>query len=434
VEKGRTVSTDFDVAIIGGGPAGSAMGAYLGRAGLDTVVLERELFPRPHVGESLVPSSTRVFRDLDLLPKMEAHKFPHKYGAAWTAENASHFHQTDWDGLQGEDYADFQFSEREQEGVAMDYTYHVDRGAFDLMLLQHAHELGATVWEGVKVPHVDFSGCHPEVAYTVGKKESKLSAKLVIDASGRHTLVGSQQGWKIKDEVFDQFALHTWFEGYDRGVVAKEVWQIPITETITSIGVVTQKRHFARRKSDQEEFFWANIDTRPELGEALRDAEQLRPLKTEGDYSYAMSKIVDDNIMLIGDAGRFVDPIFSTGVSIAMNSARFASFDVIAAAEKGDFSRSAFANFETTIRQGTKNWYDFITVYYRLNVLFTAFVAHPKYRLDVLKLLQGDVYDDASPPVLDKMRNIVTAVESNPDHVWHPLLNELTNDAFRPTF
>jgi 1H-pyrrole-2-carbonyl-[peptidyl-carrier protein] chlorinase len=444
-------TTDFDVAIIGGGPAGSAMGAYLGRAGLDTVVLERELFPRPHVGESLVPSSTRVFRDLDLLPKMEAHRFPHKYGAAWTAANASNFYQTDWAGLQGEDYADFQFSEREQEGVAMDYTYHVDRGKFDLMMLQHAHELGATVWEGVRVPGVDFSGETPEVAYTVGKKEAKFSARMVVDASGRNTLIGDQEGWKIKDPVFDQFALHTWFDGYDRGTVAKEgredyiyihflpvsntwVWQIPITDTITSIGVVTQKRHFARRKSDQEEFFWTNLETRPDFAGALRDATQLRPLKTEGDYSYAMTQIVGDRIMLIGDAGRFVDPIFSTGVSIAMNSARFASFDVIAAFEKGDFSKGAFSNFETTIRQGTKNWYDFITVYYRLNVLFTAFVAHPKYRLDVLKLLQGDVYDDASPPVLEKMRNIVTAVESNPDHVWHSLLNELTNDAFRPTF
>jgi 1H-pyrrole-2-carbonyl-[peptidyl-carrier protein] chlorinase len=442
---------DFDVAVIGGGPAGSSMGAYLGRAGLDTVVLERELFPRQHVGESLVPSSTRVFRDLGLLDKMEAHKFPHKYGAAWTAENAHNFYETNWAGLQGEDYADFQFSEREQDGVGMDYTYHVDRGKFDLMLLQYAHDLGATVWEGVKVPGVDFSCEHPEVTYTVGKREARLSARLVIDASGRNTLIGAQEGWKIKDPVFDQFALHTWFEGYDRSTVAREgredyiyihflpisntwVWQIPITDTITSVGVVTQKRHFARRKSGQQAFFWNAIESRPEFAEALRAAEQLRPLKTEGDYSYAMSQITGDRVMLVGDAGRFVDPIFSTGVSIALNSSRFASHDVLAAAEKGDFSKAAFTTFETTIRQGTKNWYDFITVYYRLNVLFTAFVNHPKYRLDVLKLLQGDVYDDASPPVLDEMRRIVTVVENNPDHVWHDLLNELTGDAFRPTF
>ncbi len=103
---------------------------------------------------------------------------------------------------------------------------------------------------------------------------------------------------------------------------------------------------------------------------------------------------------MIGDAARFVDPIFSTGVSIALNGARFASADIIRAAETGDFRKKSFETYETTIRRGTNNWYNFISVYYRLNVLFTAFIRDPRYRLDVLKLLQGDVYDEEEPPVL----------------------------------
>jgi FADH2 O2-dependent halogenase len=443
---------DFDVGIIGGGPAGSSMAAYLAKAGVDCVVFERELFPRPHVGESLVPSSTRVFRDLDFLPVMEANKFPHKYGAVWTASSSARQYEHQWEGLAAGDYADLQFRERAQEGVDMDYTYHVDRGKFDQLLLQHADGLGAKVYEGVRVNGAAFDDDGVDVKYGHNGGESSVRVRMVVDASGRNTLIGNQMGWKVADPVFDQYALHTWFENYDRRVVAQSpdkldyiyvhflpitnswVWQIPITDTITSIGVVTQKKHFLGNRGSREQFFHECVASRPEFLDALAGATQLRPLKAEGDYSYSMTKIVDDRLMLVGDAGRFVDPIFSTGVSIAMNSSRFAHRDVLTALETGDFRASSFRPFETTIRRGTRNWHEFITVYYRLNVLFTAFVSDPRYRVDVLKLLQGDVYDEEAPAVLTRMKEIVTAVERNERHVWHDLLGDLTANAFAPSY
>jgi FADH2 O2-dependent halogenase len=146
-----------------------------------------------------------------------------------------------------------------------------------------------------------------------------------------------------------------------------------------------------------------------------------------------MKEITGDRFVLIGDAGRFVDPIFSTGVSIALNSARFASRDIINAAKTGDYRKQSFQTFESTIRRGVKNWYDFITMYYRLNVMFTAFIIDPRYRLDVLKLLQGDVYDEDQPAVIQKMRETVTEVEQNERHPWHRLLNDLTANVFATT-
>jgi FADH2 O2-dependent halogenase len=138
---------------------------------------------------------------------------------------------------------------------------------------------------------------------------------------------------------------------------------------------------------------------------------------------------------MVGDAARFVDPIFSSGVSIAMNSARLATQSIIPTLQNGGVcDAKSFDNYQATMRRGTKNWYEFITVYYRLNVLFTAFVEDPRYRLDVLKLLQGDLYDTDSPPVLAEMRRIVADVEGRPNHPWHKLLGNLTNEAFRPTF
>jgi len=452
---------DFDVAIIGGGPAGASMGAYLGKAGVKCVVFERELFPRPHVGESLVPSSMRVFSDLGFLDQMEEAKFPHKYGAAWTSEDQSGAYYTNFnpasklgegrEEMSPETHVDIRFDERRQDGVDRDYTYHVDRGKFDLMLLQHANKLGAAVYEGVKVTSVDFGPKEPVVRFQMGQnhKEMGVSARMVIDASGRNTFLGNQLKLKIKDTVFDQYAIHSWFDRYDRKVFAKKddhreyifihflpisntwIWQIPISDSVTSIGVVTQKKNFAKSKQDREKFFWESVGTRPMLREALGKADRIRPFKDEGDYSYAMKQLAGDRYLLVGDAGRFVDPIFSTGVSIALNSSRFAHKNVLAALEKNDFSRESFSEFENKIRLGTKNWYEFISVYYRLNVLFTYFVGDSRYRLDVLKLLQGDVYDDAQPPVLQKMKKMVAEVEGNERHPWHKLLGDLTVDAFR---
>ena len=450
---------DTDVAIIGGGPAGSSMAAYLARAGAKCVVLESDLFPRPHVGESLVPSTTRVFKELDFLKVMEERKYPRKYGAGWTAGNSVNVYAMDWDALKGknevhpETEAYFRFNERSQPGVEQDYTYHVDRGDFDNALLHHAHGLGAEVYEGVRVRYVDFNdGEFPRVKFNIGRKESELTAHIVVDASGRRTFLGNQLKLRIRDEVFDQFAIHTWFGDYDRNAWARVpamrdyifihfmplantwVWQIPITESITSMGVVTQRKYFPKTPESREEFFWSMLGSRPEIAEKLRAAHQLRPFTQEGDYSYAMKQICGDRWVMIGDAARFVDPIFSTGVSIALNSSRFAHADILDALQSGNFTQDAYARYRKTIRMGTNNWYKFISVYYRLNVLFTFFVQDPRYRLDVLQLLQGDVYQEQEPPVLSKMRETVKEVEENPRHPWHQLLNDMTVHAFDPLF
>lgn len=447
------ITTDFDVGIIGGGPAGAALGAYLGKAGLKCVVFERELFPRPHVGESLVPSSTRIFDELGFLPTMEEAKFPYKYGGVWTSSGTSKLVALDWKGLAAAPYADLRFADRAMPGVHQDHTYHVDRGKFDLLLLQHANKLGATVYQGIDVRGVERMEEGPiKINYSMGRKECHTTVQVVVDASGRKTKLGNQFGWKLRDEVFDQYALHTWFEDYDRKVTAKSadrtdyiyihflpisnswIWQIPISSTITSIGVVTQKKNFAKKRESREAFFWECIASRPDLYEALQKAKQLRPLTEEGDYSYSMKQICDDRVVLIGDAARFVDPIFSTGVSIALTGAKHSSADIVRAFETGDFSRGAFSRYETIMRRGTKNWYEFIKCYYRLNVLFTAFVVDPRYRHDLLQLVHGDVYDDDAPEILEKMKGVVAKVEQDPNHVWHKYLGDLTANVFRPEF
>lgn len=445
---------DYDIGIIGGGPAGSTSASYLAKAGLSVAVFEGEAFPRPHVGESLVPATTPVLLQTGAMSKVEQAGFPKKYGAAWTSAETRDVPHNGFTHLV-HDFraADIAFSERDQDGVDRDYTFHVDRGKFDQILLDHAAALGARVFQGTRVLNVDFSD--PQgvtLTCRYGERTATHRVRMVIDASGRHTILGRQLKVKVPDPVFNQYAIHTWFEGLNRGALSVDpeqkdyifihflpikdtwVWQIPITDTITSIGVVTQKDRFTAANSGRERFFWDFVSTRSDLTEALKRSTRVRPFKPEGDYSYAMQQICGDRFVMVGDAARFVDPIFSSGVSVALNSSRIACHDIVAAHENGDFSRQSFARYESTLRRGVRNWYEFISIYYRLNILFTAFVQDPRYRLDVLKLLQGDVYDDEEPKALQEMREIVAAVENDPDHLWHPYLGSLRAPSAAPAF
>jgi 1H-pyrrole-2-carbonyl-[peptidyl-carrier protein] chlorinase len=418
-----------DVIIIGGGPAGSTMGSYLSMAGVKNLILESAHHPRPHVGESMVTSSTRVFQDIGFLETMEAEGFVHKYGASW--------HEI------GGREAAIRFGEFPQEGIHQDYTYHVDRSKFDLLMLKHAEQLGSEVYQGVQVKRVLFDGDRATgVRVSLAGKEVDLEARVVVDASGRHTMLGRQLKLKKNDPIFDQFAVHAWFENVKRGGAETEdyihiyflpvergwAWQIPITETITSMGIVAERDVFRSYAGEPERYFDHYVASNVALKEAMAGAKRVNEYKSEGDYSYSMEKFVGNGWILIGDAARFVDPIFSSGVSIALYSAKYASEFIVRGLQTGDTSAEAFGVYEQKIRAGVDIWYEFIRLYYKLLPLFTHFIRSETHRLEVLRLLQGEVYDRREVPVLAAMRSYIAAVESNPNHIFQGKLSEIPID------
>jgi flavin-dependent dehydrogenase len=418
-----------DVIIIGGGPAGSAMGAFLSKAGIKNLIIDSANHPREHVGESMVTSSTRVFKELGFLETLEREGFVHKYGASWHGFNGAE--------------AAIWFREFPQEGVDQDYTYHGDRSKLDHLMLRHAQSLGSDVYQGVRATEVLFEdGYARGVRVRIGQTETTLPCRMVVDASGRGTLLGRQLKLKENDPIFDQFAVHAWFTNVNRG--SKETgdfihiyflpvergwcWQIPINDEITSVGIVAEKEVFKEAKLDAEAYFMKYVASNPGLVEAMRGATRINEYKKEGDYSYCMKSFVGNGYVMIGDAARFVDPIFSSGVSIALYSAKYASERIRCAFETGDFSEAMFAPFEQKVRGGIGIWYEFIRLYYKLLPLFTHFIQSKEHRLEVLRLLQGEVYDRKDVPVLDAMRAYIKKVEASDNHIFKSHLSSIPID------
>jgi ABC-type nitrate/sulfonate/bicarbonate transport system ATPase subunit/flavin-dependent dehydrogenase len=416
---------DAEVIIIGGGPAGSTLGAYLARAGVDHLILEKAVHPRRHVGESLVCSTTSVFQDIGFLEVMEREGFIHKRGASWTH----------WaDGRQ----CDVRFRDIPELGITQNYTYHVDRSRFDKLLLEHAQARGSRVLQNLHVERVEFGpdGSASGVWVQQGVGRRLLRCRLVVDCSGRNTVLGSQLKLKRKDPLFNQFAVHSWFEGVDRGpaetadhahihilpVPRGWAWQLPISDAVTSVGLVTEGSDFVKSGEPVEEFFARHLAGNPVLAARMAGARRLHDFHREGNYSYVMDRFVGDGWLLVGDAARFVDPVFSSGVSVALVSARLAANCIVESLRKGDVRAASFAGYERMVRGGVDVWREFILLYYRLPHLFMDLISRPEEQWPLVRLLQGEVYERRHAPVLERMRQRIRAVEEDPGHPWRPYL------------
>ena len=175
-------------------------------------------------------------------------------------------------------------------------------------------------------------------------------------------------------------------------------------------------------------YFQKYVDSNPDLQHAMRDAKQVRDFKLEGDYSYKMDTFAGNGFVLIGDAARFVDPIFSSGVSVALFSAKYSAERIRYAFEHNDFSEAALKPYETKLRSGTEIWYEFIRLYYKLLPAFTHFIKSKQHRIEVLRLLQGEVFDRREVPVLDAMRKFIHVVETTPGHAFAGTLSNISID------
>jgi|KBSMisStandDraft_5_1062788.scaffolds.fasta_scaffold15532_5 FADH2-dependent halogenase len=306
----------YDVAIIGGGPAGSTAATLLARASRRVVVFEREKFPRFHIGESLLPVSMKTFARLGVLEKFEQAGFLRKFGG----EIAS---ACDDDGVK------FYFKDGFRSRT--EFSYQVTRSQFDQLLLNHAAENGAEVREEAAVKEVEFFSdrVELEVADKTGER-NKIKARYVIDASGRHSVLGAHFNLKETYSHLQKISVYAHYEGvtFVEGPAGSLtlslrsrdswLWHIPLSRERSSIGVVLDTSFFKQAKKSPEEFLEDAIGEQSFLARRTAQARRVTPAYVSADFSYRQSRLTGDRWMLAGDAAGFIDPVFSSGVFLAL--------------------------------------------------------------------------------------------------------------------
>ena len=325
---------DFDVIIAGGGPGGSSAATYLARAGKRVLMLEKEIFPRFHIGESLLPYNQKIFRELGVLPAIQAAGFPRKVGAQFFLGNGS---------------ISTRFVFRNGKFTREPEVVQVERAKFDHILLKHARATGADAREGWTVLKTvsDGDGVNVEARDGEGKVHS-FRAKFLIDASGRANLTGNQEGLRVVHPRLKKIAIFGHFTGValDSGEAAgdtvitrlenKWFWIIPVSKEKTSVGLVLDKDEFTASKCTPMEVFNQWQENSPVMQGRMKNAQLVGEIQTTADFSYFNRRLVGKRVLRIGDAAGFMDPIFSAGVYLAMWSGKLASEVVIKSLAKGD--------------------------------------------------------------------------------------------------
>jgi len=360
----------YDVAIIGGGPAGSVAAALLARAGRRVILLERDRFPRFHIGESLLPFSMQAFTRLGLHDKFAQAGFMEKFGGEMY-------------GACGDDGVKFYFEDGFRSQT--DRSYQVTRADFDKVLLDHAAESGAEVREETGVDKIDFSDEGATLAISQG---DEIRARYVIDASGRNSILSAKFKLKENYEHLQKVSVFAHYDGMTRaagrdGTLTRMVraidrwfWVIPLSATRTSVGVVLDGAVYKKSGLSAEEFLQQAIEEQPILMQQMRDAERVTPVRTAADFSYRSSRLTGDRWMLAGDAAGFIDPVFSSGVFLAVLAGEQAADALHEVLDRPAKRRKLFARYERNINKAMDVYLRFVDAWYSKE--FIEVFLHPQ--------------------------------------------------------
>lgn len=394
-----TVQREFDILVIGGGPAGSTVATLAAQQGYRVAVFEREHFPRYHIGESLIPETYWVLKRLGMLDKLKASQFTKK-------------HSVQFVGASGRSSAPFYFHDNKPHECSQ--TWQVRRSEFDEMLLRNAEEQGAVVHEGVRVMDVLFDGDRAvgiKVAQE-GQAAEEFRAPVIVDASGQSSMIINKLNLRVSDPQLNKGAVWTYYEGARRDAGIDEgattvlslqgkegwFWYIPMHDNIVSVGVVADFDYLFKDRKDHARTFAEELDNCPALQERIAGARQVAPVKGTKDYTYRAKQAAGDGWVLVGDAFGFLDPLYSSGVLLALKSGELAADAIIEGLRKNDFSRAQLGNWEGGYVEGMNRMRRLVCEYYD-GFNFGDFVKRfPEHRGDITDLLIGDLFK----PELDK--------------------------------
>ena len=404
-----------EVVVIGGGPAGATASTLLAQQGVGVTLFERERFPRFHIGESLIPETYWVLKRLNMLPKMQGSHFVKKHSVQFV--NAS-----------GKLSAPFYFWDNKPHECSQ--TWQVVRSEFDKMMLDNAREHGVDVHEGVRVVDVLFDDRAPgpersrrATGVTIqeeGGKRRAVHANVVVDASGQAGLLQNRLRLRVWDPVLNKGAIWTYWEGAYRDTGRDEgatmvlqtagrngwFWYIPLHDNIVSVGVVAPFDYLFKNRDSYEKTYHEEVDKCRAVQERVAPATRVTGYFATKDYSYRATQVAGDGWVMIGDAWGFLDPLYSSGVLLALRSGEMAADAIVEGLGKGDLSAAQLGKWGPVFNQGVDRMRRLVCEYYD-GFSFGNFVRrYPQMRGTITDLLIGDLFTDRVDCVWSPMESL----------------------------
>jgi len=410
LKQQAALDSEYDVIVIGAGPAGSTVGALLAEQGRKTLVVDRARFPRFHVGESLIPETYWQLKRLGLIEQLKQTAFPKKFSVQFVTE-------------EGTETMPFYFNKYKEHESSQ--TWQVLRAEFDQMLVNNARTQGATVQTGAQVLDLLMEG---EQVTGVKLKHSTqetqdIRAKLVVDSSGQTGFIANRFKLKMADPHLKKGTVWAHFKnaqrdtGIDEGatlILQTEgkrswFWYIPLPDNVVSIGCTGDMAYmFSKERGNSEEIFFSEVERCVGIKRRLTEAQPVTEFMTTKDFSYHTTQPVGPGWMLAGDALGFIDPVYSSGVFLALKSGELIADAINDAFESQDFSVSSLSQWYPGYRSGLENFRKLVYAFYAPGFSFGTFLRqYPQFKMNLVDILIGDVFKPEVEEMFTVMQQIL---------------------------
>jgi flavin-dependent dehydrogenase len=400
----KPISDQYDCVVMGGGPAGSTVATLVAGAGFSTLLVERDRFPRRHVGESLMPDSYFVFERLGMLDKLKRSGYAKKVGVQFVNHK-------------GRESAPFLF--RWNDPRECSETWHVPRPEFDQMLFENAGEHGAECHQGVRVLDVLMDGDRATGVRLQTEDETReVRAKVVVDATGQQAILSSKLGLRRVNPALKKAAIWGHFRGCHRDTSDGGVytivlhtnqrkswfWYIPQADDVVSVGVVGDRDYLFNGRGAPADVFWEEVAKCSAVEWRMKDAEPVDELIVAKEFSYLTDRSAGDGWTLVGDAWGFIDPVYSSGVFFALKSGQVAADCIIEGLRTGDTSAAVLGKWVEPFGRQTNYIRKLVHAFYSGGFRVGMFVKEfPHHRAELTNLLIGRVFDGQCGKIFDDL-------------------------------